>query len=64
MDSIRLPDAKDWINEYSWLNYRKLPEKSESNNLIPLKDGSKSIIKIARQFMYHVIYEREIKNVE
>ena len=55
------PDAKDWINEYSWLNYRKLPEKSESNNLIPLKDGSKSIIKIARQFMYHVIYEREIK---
>lgn len=55
------PDAKDWEKEYSWLNHHNLPEKLESNNIIPLKDGSKTIIKIARQFMYPVIYEREIK---
>lgn len=55
------PDAKDWETEYSWLNHHELPEKLESNSIIPLKDGSKTIIKIARQFMYPVIYEREIK---
>lgn len=55
------PDAKDWETEYSWLNHRKLPEKLDSNNHIPLKDGSKTVIKIARQFMYPVIYERELK---
>lgn len=55
------PDAKDWETEYSWLNHHELPEKLESNGIIPLKDGSKTIIKIARQFMYPVIYEREIK---
>jgi len=58
---LSCPDAKDWEKEYSWLDYRKLPEYSDATNSIPLKDGSKTIIKIARQFMYTVIYEREIK---
>ena len=54
------PDAKDWEREYSWLDSRKLPTQLENNQLKPLKNGSKTIIKIARQFMYPVIYEREI----
>lgn len=54
------PDAKDWEKEYSWLDNRQLPTQLEINQLTPLKNGSKTIIKIARQFMYPVIYEREI----
>ena len=54
------PDAKDWEREYSWLDSRQLPTQLENNQLTPLKNGSKTIIKIARQFMYPVIYEREI----
>ena len=54
------PDAKDWEKEYSWLDTHQLPEKLEIDKLTPLKNGSKNIIKIARQFMYPVIYEREI----
>ena len=54
------PDAKDWKKEYSWLDTHQLPEKLEIDKLTPLKNGSKTIIKIARQFMYPVIYEREI----
>lgn len=55
------PDAKDWEKEYSWLDIRILPDELEINQLTPLKNGSKTVIKIARQFMYPVIYEREIK---
>lgn len=55
------PDAKDWDKEYSWLDTHKLPDELKINQLIPLKNGSKTVIKIARQFMYPVIYEREIK---
>lgn len=54
------PDAKDWEKEYSWLDNRQLSTQLEINQLTPLKNGSKTIIKIARQFMYPVIYEREI----
>lgn len=54
------PDAKDWEREYSWLDSHQLPTQLENNQLTPLKNGSKTIIKIARQFMYPVIYEREI----
>ena len=55
------PDAKDWEKDYSWLNTHKLPDKLKIDQLTPLKNGSKTVIKIARQFMYPVIYEREIK---
>lgn len=55
------PDAKDWEKEYSWLDSHRLPNKLEIDQLTPLKNGSKTVIKIARQFMYPVIYEREIK---
>lgn len=55
------PDAKDWEKEYSWLTTSKLPDKLEISKLTPLKNGSKTVIKIARQFMYPVIYEREIE---
>ena len=55
------PDAKDWQKEYSWLDIHKLPDKLEIDQLTPLKNGSKTVIKIARQFMYPVIYEREIE---
>ena len=53
------PDAKDWEREYSWLDITLLP-KINQKHFIPLKNGSKTITKIARQFMYPVIYEREI----
>ena len=53
------PDAKDWEREYSWLDITSLP-KINQKHFIPLKNGSKTITKIARQFMYPVIYEREI----
>ena len=55
------PDAKDWEEEYSWLDTHKLPDELKIDQLTPLKNGSKTVIKIARQFMYPVIYEREIK---
>ena len=55
------PDAKDWDKEYSWLENRKLPETLKLTDMVPLKNGSKTVIKIARQFMYSVVYEREIK---
>ena len=58
---IGCPDAKDWNKEYSWLDNHQLPTQLEINQLTPLKNGSKTIIKIARQFMYSVIYEREIE---
>lgn len=55
------PDAKDWDKEYSWLNNHKISDKLKIDQLTPLKNGSKTVIKIARQFMYPVIYEREIE---
>ena len=55
------PNAKDWQKEYSWLENRKLPETLKITDLTLLKNGSKTIIKIVRQFMYPIIYEREIK---
>lgn len=54
------PDAHDWEREYSWLEITTIPQNCTVEKITPLTNGSKTVIKIARQFMYPVIYEREI----